>query len=159
MASRDSAGGQTVQGVFARHDYQPKLTICEQNVWGLAAGGMGSFLRRYWQSQGGISFAHKTTDVVYRIENGKRIREVRFSDPIYTNTRPCAGLFAQSSKDLTHMGLIHVPIAFKLDLGGDNHLYAHYTGKRIPLWRLFGANPTIRTINGQAVFEFGENLS
>jgi putative DNA methylase len=77
MASRDSAGGQTVQGVFARHDYQPKMTVCEQNVWGLAAGGTGSFIRRYWQSRAGIAFAKATTDVRYDYVDGKARSEHR----------------------------------------------------------------------------------
>ena len=101
MASRDSAGGQTVQGIFASHVYQPKLTVCEQNVWGLSAGGMGSFIRRYWQSRNGISFAANTTDVIYTQENGKRVRTEKLSDPVYRPGRQQpVTLLAQSSKDL-----------------------------------------------------------
>jgi len=102
MASRDSAGGQTVQGIFARHDYQPKMTVCEQNVWGLAAGGMGSFLRRYWQSRQGIRFANATTDVEYIQDGQKRVRLVHPSDPVYFDSfkvQPVT-LLAQSSKEL-----------------------------------------------------------
>lgn len=83
MASRDSAGGQTAQGVFARHDFQPKITVCEQNVWGLSAGGIGSFLRRYWQTLEGIGYAAKSYDVRYTIAGGKRVRGVVFQDPLY----------------------------------------------------------------------------
>lgn len=101
MASRDSAGGQTVQGVFARHDFQPKLTVCEQNVWGLSAGGMGSFIRRYWQSRSGLAFAASTTDVIYTRENGKRLRTEKASDPLYRAGRSQpVRLLAQSSKEL-----------------------------------------------------------
>jgi len=101
MASRDSAGGQTVQGVFARHDFQPKLTVCEQNVWGLSAGGMGSFIRRYWQSRNGIAFAADTTDVIYTQENGKRVRTEKASDPVYRSGRQQpVTVLSQSSKDL-----------------------------------------------------------
>lgn len=55
---------------------------------------------------------------------------------------------------------IHVPIRRKLQLGADNKLYAHQTtGKRIPLWRLFGTNPLIRQVQSCAAYEFGESLS
>jgi len=103
MASRDSAGGQTVQGIFARHDYHPKNTVCEQNVWGLSAGGMGSFLRRYWQSRAGINFAANTSDVRYFQNGAKRVREVKLSDNLYkdTNADAPATLIADSSKQLS----------------------------------------------------------
>lgn len=103
MASRESAGGQTVQGVFARHDFQVKLTACEQNVWGLSAGGMGSFLRRYWQSRTGVEFATTTSDVRYFQNGPKREREVRLSDNLYKDTAAKAPitLLADSSKQLS----------------------------------------------------------
>jgi 16S rRNA G966 N2-methylase RsmD/uncharacterized protein YbaR (Trm112 family) len=105
MATRPSAGGQTVQGVFARHDFQPKATVCEQNVWGLGAGGMGSFLRRYWQSRNGVGFAADTTDVIYTAINGKRTRTEKASDSLYRNglESQAVRLFAQSSKKLTNV--------------------------------------------------------
>lgn len=88
MAARDSAGGQTAQGVFARHDFQPKMTVCEQNVWGLAAGGIGTFVRRFWQTRQGVSFALKSSEVVYTQVNGKRIRTVREQDNLYRAGKP-----------------------------------------------------------------------
>jgi adenine-specific DNA methylase len=76
MAKRNSQGGQTAQGVFARHDFQPKSTICEQNVWGLEAGGIGSFVRRFWLCREGVKFQHKGWDVRYRFDSSaKRSRE------------------------------------------------------------------------------------
>ncbi len=76
MAKRNSQGGQTAQGVFARHDFQPKSTICEQNVWGLEAGGIGSFLRRYWLCREGVKYQHNGWDVRYRYDvSSKRLRE------------------------------------------------------------------------------------
>ena len=57
-------------------------------------------------------------------------------------------------------GTVHVPVRRKLVLGAENKLYAYQsTGKRIPLWRLFGANPVIRDVNGHVAYAFGENLS
>jgi len=75
MASRNSQGGQTAQGVFARHDFQPKLTICEQNVWGLNAGGIGTFIRRFALVASGVAYQHHGYDVRYSSQNGKRVRE------------------------------------------------------------------------------------
>jgi len=47
MVSRNTQGGQTAQGVFARHDYQPKITIAENNVFGLPDIAMGSFTAKF----------------------------------------------------------------------------------------------------------------
>lgn len=64
------------------------------------------------------------------------------------------------ANDVFGMQPVHVPIRRKLVLGADNKLYAHQTtGKRIPLWRLFGANPLIREIGPHVAYEFGESLS
>ena len=64
------------------------------------------------------------------------------------------------ANEVSNMGVIHVPIRRALDLGGGNHLYVRAsTGKRIPLWRLFGSNPSINSIDGCATYSFGENLS
>lgn len=102
MASRDSAGGQTAQGVFARHDFQLKATVCEQNVWGLEAGGIGSFLRRYWQTIEGVKFARASYDVHYTEEDGKRIRNTVLSDNLFgpNNLAANRALYCQSSSNL-----------------------------------------------------------
>jgi hypothetical protein len=63
------------------------------------------------------------------------------------------------ANEVSNMGVIHVPISCQLDLGGSNHLYARYAGKRIPLWRLFGSNPGINSIAGCQTYLFSETLS
>ena len=64
------------------------------------------------------------------------------------------------ANDVFRMQPIHVPIRRKLVLEAGNRLYAHQTtGKRIPLWRLFGTNPSIREIGTSVAYEFGESLS
>jgi hypothetical protein len=35
-----------IEGVFARHDFQPKITSCESNVWGVMHG-YGSFIQNF----------------------------------------------------------------------------------------------------------------
>lgn len=63
------------------------------------------------------------------------------------------------SNEVSNMATIHVPIRHQLMLGADNHLFALYAGKRIPLWRLFGRNPSFGTEAGHRTYHFGENLS
>jgi len=63
------------------------------------------------------------------------------------------------SNEVNNMGDIHVPIRHSLVLGAGNRLYVHYAGKRIPLWRLFGANPTIGSEAGFKTYHYGVNLS
>lgn len=63
--TRNSPGGQSAQGVFARHDFQPKLTITEQNVWGLGAGGQGTFSRRFDMISVGKQYLAQGWDLRY----------------------------------------------------------------------------------------------
>jgi len=65
------------------------------------------------------------------------------------------------ANDVARMGLIHVPIRRSLSLGGDKHLYVMLStgGKRVPLWRLFGSNPTLGEVDGQPTYLYGESLS
>jgi len=64
------------------------------------------------------------------------------------------------ANDVFNMQPIHVPIRRKLVLGADNRLYAYQTtGKRIPLWRVFGGNPKMKEIGAHVAYEFGESLS
>ena len=62
MVSRSSAGGQTAQGVFARHDYQPKTTIAENNVFGLPDIAMGSFAAKFGLLTAGIQYQSSSWD-------------------------------------------------------------------------------------------------
>ena len=55
IPSRRTPGGTAPAGVFARHDYQPKTTICEQNVWGTESGN-NTFLSRMAMLEKGIEF-------------------------------------------------------------------------------------------------------
>ena len=57
------------------------------------------------------------------------------------------------------MATIHVPIRHQLVLGAGNHLFVFCAGKRVPLWRLFGRNPSFDTAAGHRTYQFGENLS
>ena len=48
-------------GVFARHDYQPKLTICENNVWGTKFGNQ-TFINTFMKVVKGKTFSIKPND-------------------------------------------------------------------------------------------------
>ena len=63
------------------------------------------------------------------------------------------------ASEVNNMGMVHVPIRHSLVLGDGNHLYVHYVGKRIPLWRLFGSNPDIGSEAGYRTYLYGVNLS
>jgi hypothetical protein len=76
MVSRDSAGGQTAQGVFARHDYQPKMTITENNVFGLPAIGMGSFNSKYALLLEGLDYRKACWDFLDHGDGEKRKKKI-----------------------------------------------------------------------------------
>jgi adenine-specific DNA methylase len=76
MASRESAGGQTAQGVFARHDYQLKVTITENNVFGLPEIGMGSFLSKYALLLDGLEYKKACWDFVDHDDGEKRKKTI-----------------------------------------------------------------------------------
>jgi hypothetical protein len=66
-----------------------------------------------------------------------------------------------SAVEIGSLADIQVPIAFPLEFGGGNELSARHTARElVPLWRLFGHNPTIRELTpGRIAYHFGENLS
>ena len=79
MVSRSSAGGQTAQGVFARHDFQPKSTIAENNVFGLPEIAMGSFQSKFALLVEGIKYRLSCWD--FR-DNGNKERRRKVSTDI-----------------------------------------------------------------------------
>ena len=55
ITGRTTPGGTPPAGIFARHDYQPKATLCEQNVWGTVSGN-NTFISRFEALSKGILF-------------------------------------------------------------------------------------------------------
>jgi adenine-specific DNA methylase len=55
ITGRSTPGGTPPAGIFARHDYQPKATICEQNVWGTVSGN-NTFISRFESLEDGLKF-------------------------------------------------------------------------------------------------------
>jgi putative DNA methylase len=56
IPSRRTPGGTAPAGVFARHDFQPKATLCEQNIWGTVSGN-NTYISRMRALRQGIAFA------------------------------------------------------------------------------------------------------
>lgn len=56
IPSRRTPGGTAPAGVFARHDFQPKATLCEQNVWGTVSGN-NTYISRMRALRQGIAYA------------------------------------------------------------------------------------------------------
>jgi adenine-specific DNA methylase len=59
--TRNSAGGTAAAGIFSRHDYQPKSTFSEQNVWGVVSGS-NTFTRRMTMLYEGLHFSKEPWD-------------------------------------------------------------------------------------------------
>lgn len=66
IPSRQTPGGTAPAGVFARHDFQPKATSCEQNVWGTVSGN-NTFISRIQLLGEGIEFRKNWTEAEEKI--------------------------------------------------------------------------------------------
>jgi len=85
--------------VFARHDFQPKMTPCEINVWGIQFG-MGSFTSMILSIDDGKRYNYRTYDrKIIKQENGeyKTVNSER-EEKIIANHKN-ALLLTQSSKN------------------------------------------------------------
>jgi len=77
IPSRRTPGGTAPAGVFARHDFQPKATACEQNVWGTVSGN-NTFVARKQLLNEGLKFRNDWS------EDGKNIIDPMPSRPNVT---------------------------------------------------------------------------
>ncbi len=85
IASRTTPGGTAPAGVFARHDFQPKMTICEQNVWGTVSGN-NTFLNRMAALRKGLAYASEPYDGAFD-DDGKHSKRIN-NDTVRSGTRP-----------------------------------------------------------------------
>ena len=60
--SRNSAGGQTAEGLFGRHDYQLKITIAENNTFGLPNIAGGTLESQYTLLLEGVKYQQACWD-------------------------------------------------------------------------------------------------
>jgi len=72
LAKRNTPGGQPAAGLFARHDYQPKSTLLEQNVLGTISG-RGTFRNGETKILRGKEYNIKAFD--RKILQGKQIND------------------------------------------------------------------------------------
>jgi putative DNA methylase len=80
-ASRSKPGSLTAEGVFARHDFQPKATVAENNVFGLPGIGAGSFLAEFGLVAEGLSFQKESWD--WRATDSADSSEKIKIDPVF----------------------------------------------------------------------------
>lgn len=79
IPSRKTPGGTAPAGIFARHDFQPKATFCEQSVWGTVSGN-NTFISRIRSLRLGLAYAHRPYDGDFNSEGKHCKREG--NDPI-----------------------------------------------------------------------------
>lgn len=84
-------------GVFARHDYQPKVTICENNVWGTEFGNQ-TFLNTFQKVLDGKEFGMAPRDTKY--ENGTYSQLLSDEVVSHLNTKKEYELASYSSANL-----------------------------------------------------------
>ena len=61
IPARRTPGGTAPAGIFARHDFQPKATFCEQNVWGTVSGN-NTYISRMQSLREGLAYAARPYD-------------------------------------------------------------------------------------------------
>jgi putative DNA methylase len=93
IPSRRTPGGTAPAGVFARHDFQPKATLCEQNVWGTVSGN-NTFISRIRSLRLGIAYANHPYDGAFDHEGKHCKREGLDPLPIHRQ----ASLFSGDSR-------------------------------------------------------------
>jgi putative DNA methylase len=94
ITRRTTPGGTAPAGLFARHDYQPKATYCEQNVWGVVSGN-NTFSNRKQMVLGALEHAIAPWDNKWNPETNWVTRvptEERFNRP------DSATLFCEDSR-------------------------------------------------------------
>jgi adenine-specific DNA methylase len=69
IARRSTPGGTPPAGIFARHDYQPKTTFCEQNIWGTVSGN-NTFISRISAVRKSLAYAREPSDSRLVTTNG-----------------------------------------------------------------------------------------
>jgi putative DNA methylase len=67
IAKRTTPGGTPPAGIFARHDFQPKATLCEQNVWGVQSGN-NTFRNRKQAVLEAVEYARAPWDSEWDVE-------------------------------------------------------------------------------------------
>jgi adenine-specific DNA methylase len=96
LFGRYNIKGGKIEGVFARHDYQPKVTICENNLFGVEYG-RGTYLNTFTKVYEGKKFNFATYDRRLTLEGENEF--VNSNEKISSNTSN-SKLLCQSSSDI-----------------------------------------------------------
>jgi putative DNA methylase len=96
-ARRATPGGEPAAGVFARHDFQLKITIIEQNVWGTISG-RGVFTNNFQKLIEGKTYNLSPTD--RNISDGKQTHV----SSVERTTNGEAILYSKNSSELEYKG-------------------------------------------------------
>jgi putative DNA methylase len=99
----DSGGRSPFGGIFARHDFHPKNSPCEINVWG-PYPYYGTFTACFGKVLAGKRFAATPSDT--RVLNNKRFSLTTGETVMKDGSKPM--LYAQSSTDLSFLGTVDV---------------------------------------------------
>jgi hypothetical protein len=81
--SRNSPGGTAPGGILRRHDFSPKMSLCEQNVWGTVSGA-NTFTNRVVMLQKGIAYGREPWDVEYN-DSSKKFERVVTGETVVLN--------------------------------------------------------------------------
>lgn len=98
MFTRYNFGGDKSEGVFARHDYQPKNTPLEGSIWG-SVYGKNSLIKCYEKLIEGKEFAENPFD--RKVIEGSNNTELVSSDESINPSENDKILLSQSSSSLT----------------------------------------------------------
>ena len=74
--SRKSAGGQTAEGVFTRHDFHPKSTIAENNPYGVLNIAGGTWLAQIKLLYEGLAYQDSCWDFANTGQHGDRAKVI-----------------------------------------------------------------------------------
>jgi len=106
IKSRKTPGGAMPGGVLRRHDFAPKIDICEQNVWGKVSGN-NTFTNRIKILNDGVIFGRKNYDLFISDKEKKVVK--RPSSEVFQEP---ARLDIQCENSLEALEAISSPISF-----------------------------------------------
>ncbi len=97
LSKRNTPGGTPPGGIFSRHDYQPKATFGEQNVFGTVSG-QKTFKNCWEKVLSGKEFNFKTYD--RKIEEGRQV-DISSREVVNPSDTECI-LLSQSSASIPY---------------------------------------------------------
>jgi len=104
---KDQARSESAKGIFSRHDYQPKLTPCEDNTWGVEFGKGFSVWAEIVSE--GKAWGKEPSDNTYRAKKnksgGEQVELVRIKDGSSAQARTIADTVGAVSPHSVFLGV------------------------------------------------------